>query len=149
MQNFIYFATLLILIIVAYIDYKTMIIPDKSHILIAFLGIINIALDFKNIKIYILSTIIVFSFFFIIAIISSYVINGKDGESGIGGGDIKLFTALSLVFGYDMFWVIEYTYIIASVVAIIMLILKKTNLKSSVALAPFIMLGTLAHLLLR
>lgn len=139
MKEVIYIITVMLLIIIAYIDYKQKIIPDKLNVAIAILGIINITLDFKNIKTYILSTIIVFTFFFILAVLS---------KGGIGGGDIKLFTALSLVFGYDMLWIIEYSYIIAAVVSIIMLILKKTNLKSSVALAPFIMLGTLAHLFL-
>lgn len=125
--------------IIAYIDFKHHIISDKFNIILSFIGIVNILINFDNLKDYILTALLVFTFFFIIAIIS---------KGGIGGGDIKLFTALSLIFGTNILFIIIITYIAAAIVSIIMMFFKKYNLKSSVALAPFIMIGTLTYLLL-
>lgn len=137
MKIFIYFATIIYLVIIGFIDFKHKLIPNKFVLAVGCLGIINILFDIKNFKVYILSALIVFLFFFILAILS----NG-----GIGGGDIKLFTVLSLIFGQDIYYIILFTYVIAFIVSIIMLLLKKSNLKTSVALAPFITLGTLTYL---
>jgi len=138
-QNLIYLSTIIILLIISYIDFKTKTIPLKYNIIIGCLGTLNLLLNITNFKLYIFSTIIVFSIFTIIAIVT----NGA-----IGGGDIKLLTALTLIFGENIFFIVFYTYILTAVIAIVMILIKKCKLKSSVALAPFITLGTLIYFMI-
>lgn len=139
MQNYIYFLTIFILIIIAYIDFKTYLIPLKYNIAIACVGIVNLIYNSTNILSYLISTIIIF----ILLMLGAYLTDG-----GIGGGDIQLFTALTLIVGKDILYIIMYTSIIGTIFLIPLILAKKLKLKSGVALAPFIMLGTLTHLFL-
>lgn len=123
---------------IAYIDYKTKIIPLKYNITIACIGIFNLFYTNINILLFLIPTIIVF----VLLLLCAYSTDG-----GIGGGDIQLLTALTLIVGKDIFFVIIYTSIIGSLYAIPLLIRKKKSLKSGLALAPFITLGTLTYLI--
>lgn len=138
MQNLIYLVTLIILFLVAYIDNKSKIIPDKINLIIALLGIINLILDFHNCKTYIASTAITFAAFLLLAIIT---------DGAIGGGDVKLFTALALIFGTEIMLIIAVTFTVAAIINITKVIFKRINIKDSVALAPYICAGTILCLL--
>jgi leader peptidase (prepilin peptidase)/N-methyltransferase len=122
-------ATVLLLIKISIIDYNQKIIPDRLNLSIALLGIFNLILNFENCKIYIVSAAITFAVFLFIAIIT----NG-----GIGGGDIKLFTTLGFVFGPDILIIVAVTFALASIISITMVMLKRINIKESIALAPYI-----------
>jgi prepilin signal peptidase PulO-like enzyme (type II secretory pathway) len=138
LQNIIYIVTILSLIKTAYIDYKQKIIPDRLNLIIVLLGIFNLILNFKNCKIYIASAAITFVVFLFIAIIT---------DGGIGGGDIKLFTALSLIFGQEMLLIVAVTFSLAAIISIVKVMLKRINIKDSVALAPSICIGVFACLI--
>lgn len=132
------FIVVLILIYIAFIDYKHRIISDKCNILIASLGIINIVYDFENAVSYLISAALVFVFFLILAMVT----NG-----GMGGGDIKLLTALALIFGKDVLLVILFTYTAATIMLIPGLFFKKLKFSSSVALGPYVAFGVFAQVI--
>jgi len=129
LQNIIYIATIILLIKIAYIDIKKKIIPDKLNLAIAMLGIFNLILNFENCKIYIASVAITFVVFLFLAVLT---------DGGIGGGDIKLFTALGLIFGAEIMLIIAVTFVLAAIISISRVFLKRINMKESIALAPYI-----------
>jgi len=128
---------MVLLITAAYIDHKHKIIPDKLTLIIALLGIINLILNFKNCKIYIASAAITFAVFLFLAMIT---------DGGIGGGDIKLFTALALIFGAEVLLIIAGTFTLAAVISMMKILTKKADLKESIALAPYICAGTVLYM---
>ena len=136
MQNIIYIATIILLIKIAYIDIKKKIIPDKLNLAIAMLGISNLILNFENCKIYIASSAITFAVFLFLAVLT---------DGGIGGGDIKLFTALGLIFGVEVLEIIAVTFVSAAIISIARVLLKRINMKESTALAPYICAATIIH----
>lgn len=132
------FIVIVILVYIAFIDYKQRIISDKCNIVIACIGIINVIYDFENVVSYLVSTTLVFLFFLILAMVT----NG-----GMGGGDIKLFTALALIFGRDILLVILFTYTTATIMLIPGLFSKKLRFSSSVALGPYIAFGVFVQVI--
>lgn len=138
MQNIIYIATVALLIKISIIDIKQKIIPDRLNIIVTLLGIFNLILNYENCKIYIASAAITFAVFLFLAIIT---------DGGIGGGDIKLFTALGLVFGHEIMLVITATFVVAAIITIPKVLLKRIKTKESIAVAPFICAGTIFCLL--
>jgi len=63
----------------------------------------------------------------------------------MGGGDVKLMTALGAILGpYDWFWVLLYASITGGVIAVILLLLRGTLLKTLFRVG--IVLGDLSHL---
>ncbi len=138
MQNIIYLATVLLLIKIAYIDHKQKIIPDRLNIIIALLGIFNLIFNFENCKIYIVSCAITFAVFLFIAIIT---------DDGMGGGDIKLFTELALIFGPEIMFIITITFTLAIFVSVPKVLLKRINMKKSIALAPYIFTSSIIVIL--
>jgi Flp pilus assembly protein protease CpaA len=124
--------------VIAYIDKKQKIIPDRLNIIVALLGIFNLMLNFQNCKIYIASAAITFAVFLFLAMLT----NG-----GIGGGDIKLFTALGLIFGPEIMLLIAATFTLAVLILIPRVVLKRINIKESIALAPYIFLGSIIVIL--
>ncbi len=129
MQGAIYLATILCLVIVAYIDYKQKIIPDRTNITVALLGTLNLMLNIENCKMYIASSAITFAVFLFLVVLT---------DGGIGGGDIKLFTALGLIFGVEIMLIIAVTFVLAATLSISRVFLKRINMKESIALAPYI-----------
>ncbi len=136
MQNFIYMILLIILFVVAYIDHKQKIIPDRLNIIVALLGIFNLILNLENCKMYIASAAITFAVFLFLAVLT---------DGGIGGGDIKLFTALGLIFGVEILKIIAVTFVSAAIISIARVLLKLINIKESTALAPYICAATIIH----
>jgi len=129
LQGAIYLATILCLVIVAYIDYKQKIIPDRTNITVALLGTLNLMLNIENCKMYIASSAITFAVFLFLVVLT---------DGGIGGGDIKLFTALGLIFGVEIMLIIAVTFVLAATLSISRVFLKRINMKESIALAPYI-----------
>ncbi|WP_326910698.1 prepilin peptidase [Sedimentibacter sp. MB31-C6] len=139
LNKLIYLITIIILIYIGFIDFKQKIIPDKLNILISILGIINVIYDFGNIKSYLISSVSVFAFFLFLAMVT---------DGGIGGGDIKLLTALALIFGKDILLVLLFTYTTSIIVLIPGLFFKKLKFNSSIALGPFVAFGVLVKVII-
>ncbi len=138
MQKIIYIITVLLLIKISVIDYKQKIIPDKLNLIVAIVGILNLILNIQNCKIYIASAAITFAVFLLLSMLT----NG-----GIGGGDIKLFTALCLIFGAEILVIVAVTFTFAAVILMLKILFKKVNVRESIALAPYICIGTVICLI--
>ncbi|MGD9678889.1 MAG: prepilin peptidase [Vulcanibacillus sp.] len=138
MQELIYIITIILLIKIAYIDYKQKIISDSLNMIITLLGILNLILNLENCKMYIASSAITFAVFLFIAIIT---------DGGIGGGDIKLLTALSLIYGSQMLEIIFFSFLLAGCAAAYLIIVNKQKSITRIALGPFICAGTFINLL--
>lgn len=137
MQKIICIITVLLLVKISVIDYKQKIIPGKLNIMVAMLGIFNLILNYENCKIYIASSAITFAVFLLLALIT---------DGGIGGGDIKLFTALALIFGTKILLIVAFTFVLAAVISMMKILTKKADLKESIALAPYICAGTVLYM---
>jgi len=138
MQNIICITTIILLIKMAYVDYIQKIIPDKFNIILALLGSLNVILNFENCKIYIASAAITFAVFLFLAVIT---------DGGIGGGDIKLFTAMGLIFSPKISVLNVATFTVAAIISITRVIFKRINMKESIALASYISASTLICLI--
>jgi len=134
LQSIIYIATITLLIKISTIDYKQKIIPDKLNLIVAIVGILNLILNVQNCKIYIASDAITFAVFLLLSMLT---------DGGIGGGDIKLFTALALIFGTEVLLIIAGTFTLAACILISKAIFKRINIKESIALAPYICAATI------
>ncbi len=120
------------------IDYKQKIIPDRLNSMIALLGIFNLIINLENCKIYITSAGITFTVFLLLSVIT---------DGGIGGGDIKVLTALCLIFGPEIMLVITLTFTIAATISILKVIFKRINMKESIALGPYICIASILIIL--
>jgi len=140
LQEVIYIIIIFILIKISYIDYKQKIIPDKLNLILALLGILNLLINFQNCKVYIASAAIIFTVFLLLAVIT---------DGGIGGGDIKLLTALSLIFGTNILTVIAITFTVATIFSMLKLFLKQMSVKENVPLAPFVCLSVIMVVIIK
>lgn len=138
MQELIYMATILLLIRISIIDYKQKIIPDKLNLILLLVGILNLMINLKDWIDYVIVMAIIFAAFLFIAIIT---------KGGIGGGDIKLLSSLSLIFGTQMIEIIVFSFSIAGICSICLLLNKKQKYNSSIALGPYICVGAIINLL--
>ncbi|MBP5174049.1 MAG: prepilin peptidase [Clostridia bacterium] len=65
-------------------------------------------------------------------------------KKGLGGGDVKLMSCLSLCFGLrGIFPLLFVSFILSALYGILMLAVKKAKMKDSFPLAPFLLAGTL------
>ncbi len=123
------------LIIITFIDLKTQEIPDGLNLFIAITGIIFIF--FNGFKPHLLPGILGFllggGIFLLIAVVS----NGS-----MGGGDIKLMAALGLWLGWKQILMVTLlSFIIGSVISIILMTLKIKSRKDYIPFGPFIALA--------
>ena len=126
---------------IAVIDYQIKKIPNKILIFILLVRIIYIILSvIKNKGSFI--SLIAFSLFgmFIGGLIVLIVMLISRG--GIGAGDMKLFALLGLYFGMPgILSIMMYALFIAAIFSAVMLISKKAKMKSTIPMAPFILVG--------
>ena len=122
-----------VLIVMAFIDLDTMIIPDRIHVIIIFIGI---SLAFVS-EMAINERIIGFFSVSLVLMLASIISKG-----GIGGGDIKLMAVSGFVLGYKLILIgFLMGAILASVYGIIVSKGKRENMKMRIPLGPFLALG--------
>lgn len=80
-----------VLIVVSFLDAKTLEIPNSCTCVIAFLGVVHVLMNVENWKSYLIGAACVSGFLLILYTITK----GR----GIGGGDIKLMTASGFLIG--------------------------------------------------
>ncbi|BEP28981.1 prepilin peptidase [Helicovermis profundi] len=118
-----------LLLIITFIDFDHMEIPDSLNIIIFIVAIIHnlIYKEFSPIEL-IIAFLIGGGIFLIIALIGP-----------MGGGDIKLMAALSIFFGpiYIVLLMIL-SFIVGGIISILLLITKKKNRKDYIPFGPFI-----------
>ena len=120
-------------LIIAMIDFDTMEIYDRFHVFILILALIHIAF-FTTLPIFdhLIGFFIISVPFYILAIITG----------GIGGGDIKLMAVSGLLLGYQAILVAFFIgAILGGSVAIVLLALKKSQMKSLIAFGPYLAIG--------
>lgn len=130
-------------LIIFYSDYKFYEIPFPIVVSGVFFSIIYRIFILKNINIdnfifEVFSVLAIFSFFYLIILLS---------KGGMGGGDLKLSIFISLFLGYPFsFYGIYYGIVLGGIFALILLILKVRGLKAKIPLGPFLILGVLVEL---
>lgn len=68
-------------------------------------------------------------------------------KNSIGMGDIKLFGVLGMYFGYDILYVMFFSFLCSAFYSIVMIVKKKKSRKDTIPLAPFVFLGTILEIL--
>lgn len=123
-------------------DYRERLISNKLIIAGIVLGLASAALDADSTRI--IQSVIAF---IAIGLIMSLVTFATRG--GVGMGDTKLIAVSSLYIELvGMVSVMFYSLVLSGITGIILLILKRANLKSRIPFAPFLALGFLIYLLL-
>lgn len=121
------------LVIVAFIDFIYKLIPNKLVIAIMLLGALSLIFRDITVTNAISGMIAGGVIFFLLALV----------PGAIGGGDVKLVFALGLFVGLrGILTTIMLTFIIASVVSIILILCKIKTTKEYIPLGPFIAVGT-------
>lgn len=151
--SIIYFLIFNIMISSSCIDFMYKELPDSYTLIIGLIGLIKLFLLRNNNvycysillkrnlnypEIYFISSILLFIIFSIILYFSN----------GLGGGDVKLVTVIGLFIPY--YFILQYLIIslfIASIYALYLLIVKKSNKKSTLAFGPFLIIGAIIFLL--
>lgn len=143
-----YFILLFSVPIIAYIDAKSQIIPNKILAGLVMLRSIILVVElilYKHAAVELLSAslggMIIGFVFFILA----YYISKK----GIGMGDVKLIAVIGFYTGTSVLYVIIVFSLLACIVySMIQLIRKKVTVKSYVAFGPFVAIGTIVAITL-
>jgi prepilin signal peptidase PulO-like enzyme (type II secretory pathway) len=137
-----WFSILLSLLIIVFLvfsavfDWKYMILPDFSTIILIIIVFFGVIFDEKNIISYLLSALISAGFLLILNLITK--------GNGMGMGDVKLAIFMGLFLGYPNIIVAFYVaFILGAIYGIGLIIFKKANKKSQVPFGPFLILGTL------
>ena len=145
--DFVFYAALVsILIVISIIDYYHKIIPDSINLTILIVGIIyklSIVLVLKG-ENTLLDSLLGFALggglFLLIAILTN----------AMGGGDIKMMGALGVWFGVKVILLILLlSFIIGSIVMVILLITKMKGRKDEVPFGPFICVATVLSMIYR
>ena len=135
------------LFLIATIDFKIKKIPNKLVLFLLCLrifGIIcEIIFDGQSWYALIISSIIGMSVGAVTILFCLLISRG-----GIGAGDLKMFAVIGLFFGLQgLMEIMIYSLFFASIVGIILLVARKAKFKSSLAMAPFMFIGSLLHIL--
>ena len=128
-----HFMVLAMLIVISFIDMKTMTIPDECNIVLVILGLIRIFM-FK----YDLFEHIFYAFVIVLLV---WILNRI--KLSFGGGDMKLFFSLGLYLGEEIFFVLLLSIFFGSIYGVYLLLMKKANRKSFIPFAPFIAMACL------
>lgn len=134
----IYCLIISVLIIITVIDLKYKVIYDIFNILLVIIGVINMVCNqnFELEKILGLCAgfILFYSIYFV--------------TKAMGGGDIKLISAIGFVFGVQgVLFISFFSFVIGSVVCIFFIIFGIKNKKDEIPFAPFIALSTIVYML--
>ncbi len=124
-----------ILIVVSFIDYDTMHVPDRMHVFIICLALVKMAIYPKNILFMLVGAVIISIPMLIIALITN----------GFGGADIKLMAACGLLLGAKSIVVafVVAVFLMGSfgVVLVIRKLLFKRNYNSKIPFCPALSFG--------
>ena len=132
-----------LLILVLTIDFKEHIIPDRLILILFEIGMLfSIIEGFDSLNIFvdrILGMVIGFGIFGIITLIGGLLAKKK----AMGYGDVKLMSALGLIFGeIGILMIIVISFLIAAVVSIVLLVAKKKKFTEYIAFGPYISIAS-------
>ena len=156
--TWIYMPLIAMLVIALVIDFKMQLIPDTVQVVVLILGLIVTAIDYTNWLNHIIGMVLGAAIFILIAIFSKLVFR----KEGMGFGDIKLMGGLGLIFGIDklpanfvdffsqaqvILTITVLAFFLAAIVAIILIITKKTEKSEYMAFGPYIVIATIVVIL--
>ena len=137
------------LIILAYIDYKKTIIPNKILIIMIGVRLIFIAIECLLYKDLVYSILLLAFLGLIVGsgifLIASFII-----KNSLGMGDVKLMGVIGFYVGItDLFSCMLLSLLISLTVGCVLIMAKKITSKDFIPFAPFLALGTILTLLLK
>ena len=116
------------------IDIKHLLLPDEFAIAMVIVGIVLILLG-SPLPFY--DRLIAG----LMAMGSFYVLHWSTNGMGMGFGDVKLAAGLGMLLGWFSGWVVAVSFLLGSVVGIIMLIVGKARFGVQIAFGPFLIIG--------
>ena len=152
--SYIYMVIISMLVVALVIDFKMQLIPDTVQVIVFLCGIVITVIDYTNWLGHVLGMLQGGTIFLLIAAFSKLVFR----KEGMGMGDIKLMTGLGLVFGMEglptgfmdffvqgkvIFTITVIAFFLAAIVAIILIITKKTEKSQYMAFGPYIVIATI------
>lgn len=156
--SYVYMILVSMLIVAFVIDFKMQLIPDTVQVVIFILGIFVTCMDYKMWLCHIIGMLTGLGIFLSIALFSKVVFK----KEGMGMGDIKLMAGIGLIFGIDsmpksfmefltsaetILMITVLAFFMAAIVAIILIITKKTEKSSYMAFGPYIVIATILIIL--
>ncbi len=136
--NIILLSTTLVLVFLwfsMFFDFKYYILPDFSTVVLIILALI---INYKNLVTNILAGFVIFIFFWCLSKIKIR------GQEAMGGGDVKLVFFIGLFLGFGKMLVAIYlSFIIGSIVSVLLILFKIIDRKSPVPFGPFLIIGTM------
>ncbi|MFY9217504.1 MAG: prepilin peptidase [Tepidanaerobacteraceae bacterium] len=128
------------LMITTFIDLEHQIIPDKVVLPSLAAGLVlNIIFHREDFYNYLLGFILGGGIIFLIVVLS---------RGGMGGGDIKLFATVGMFLGFRLtLLALLLSFVLGSVVGLILIILKLKNMKDAIPFGPFIALASVISML--
>ena len=129
-------------LIIFFIDLYHYIIPDKLSFPLIVIGLIfsffpNIDISWMSAGIGALSGFILFLF-------TAFFFQKVTGKDSLGGGDIKLIAAIGAFLGV---WGILFTVLFSSLIALVILLIIRHNLKEPFPFGPFLITGAFVYIL--
>lgn len=133
--------------ILAYIDTKERIIPNHMIVVgLAFWAVLVLVDIFvggtpwQSVLVYsLIGGVVCGGILLIVALIA---------KSALGMGDVKMFTVIGLLYGFnDTYSILLFSIVIMAIVSIGLLIAKKATRKTAVPMAPFVVAGFLLSIL--
>ena len=129
----------LFLLLVAYIDFKHRIIPNRINIAFFLSQIICVYMIVEE-------SIAILNFVFAALLLGCLTFVSYKTSEAIGMGDAKMLVILNCIYGLSF---VLYTSIISMFIILLSLIpfviMKKVNLKTGIPFAPYYLLGTLVY----
>jgi leader peptidase (prepilin peptidase)/N-methyltransferase len=145
-SNVLFFTSVFVMILMVFIDYQIMILPDTLNALLLSAVLVGkyFELDYfarVSWKSGLIGMGIGFGVFFLIALVT---------HGAMGGGDIKLMAVLGLWFGAIDIWIVTLlAFVLGAVISVGLLILKIKGRKDMIPFGPFIILSALLVLFFR
>lgn len=141
--SYIYALTIFSLAVVFSVDYRFQLIPDETHLVIVFAGLINLMFNLNLWWDYLLGALIGGAIFYSINLIALLILK----KEGMGFGDVKLMAALGFLFGIKYILVVTLvSFFVGAVIGGGVLIFNKISKKDSdgyIAFGPFIVIAAI------
>lgn len=130
--NFFYYYLIPVFVFIFYMDIKEYLIINEYNLIFLILGVIYLSYNYKK------ENTIVFIIFINLSIIIKIYEKLKQYDV-IGDGDLKLFIALSLIYGLNSFYAIFIASLIGVIVELFKRIIKKN--KTLIPFGPYLVIG--------
>ncbi len=134
-----------LLVIVAFVDLNSMIIPNRMNLIIAATGILSLLSGWNTTFVDgMLGGITGGGILLLMGFLSAWLLH----KEGMGGGDIKFMAACGIYLGtVKVLCALMISVYIAGILLIVMLVLKKLKRNQLVPFGPFLSAGTILVIL--